>query len=346
MLTAIGNTPLVKLKLNEQSKSEVFAKLELLNPFGMKDRVAKNIILRAKEKGILRPSEPIIESSSGTMACGVALVGKALGHEVHIVTDPRIDEITYAKLSSLGCKVHIVKEMNTKGWQGARLKKLYSLLEEYPTAFWLRQYDNPDNPLAYHDLVEEVMRELNGVDILVASVGSGGSISGTAKALKKYNKNLKVVAVDATGSVIFGQPDRPERLQSGIGNSLVAKNVDFAVIDEVHWLNDEESFLATLQLAKEEQIFAGNSSGSVYAVARWLSTQMDSGMKILSIFPDRGDRYFNTIYHKSFRTEKGIRDEKGLRSPVRIPRSSIATSWSYTSLRGMDDHKTEKTTAY
>ncbi|MDN4524095.1 cysteine synthase family protein [Fictibacillus fluitans] len=332
MIEMIGNTPLVKLKLDEQSSAGVFAKLEMQNPFGMKDRVAKKAIMKAKESGELREGQPIFESSSGTMACGIALVGTALGHPVHIVTDPRLDSITKAKLHSLGCEVHVVEKMGEQGWQGGRLDLLRELLKSYPDGYWLRQYDNPANPEAYTELAHELIDELGQVDVLVAAVGSGGSISGTARELKRYNPACKVIAVDATGSVIFGQPDRPARLQGGIGNSLVAGNVDFSLIDEVHWLNDHEAFAATINLAKNEKIFAGNSSGSVYAVARWISTQLSQDVKIAAIFPDRGDRYAETIYSTDYRHMNGMSSTEFLYRPVEVKKHTVVENWSYAPL--------------
>lgn len=341
MVDVIGNTPLVKLRLNNQSAGSVFAKLELMNPFGMKDRVAKQTILAAKLSGELKDDMPIIESSSGTMACGVALVGRHLGHDVHIVTDPRMDSITYAKLRALGCQIHIVNKMGVNGWQSARLDRLNELIKEYPGAFWPRQYENPENPRAYQELSEELIRDLGRVDFLVGSVGSGGSLSGSARALKKFNPNLQVVAVDATGSVIFGQPDRPTRLQGGLGNSLVASNVDFSVINNVHWLNDEEAFAATLKLAREEHIFAGNSSGSVYAVSCWLANQITSEFNIVAIFPDRGDRYSDTIYSKEYHIQRGLSEFNITKEPQFVDLGSVVSSWSYTNLLGVNPHEKE-----
>ncbi|MBT2606024.1 cysteine synthase family protein [Bacillus sp. ISL-53] len=339
MIDVIGNTPLVKLGQDNQALGSVFAKLELMNPFGMKDRVAKQTILTAKLLGHLKDGVPIIESSSGTMACGVALVGRHLGHEVHIVTDNRIDSITFAKLKALGCHVHIVKKMGENGWQSARLDRLYELMEELPGAFWPRQYENPENPRAYQHLAEELIQDLRHVDYLVGSVGSGGSLSGTARALKKYNPNLKVVAVDATGSLIFGQPDHPTRLQSGLGNSLVAPNVDFQVIDYIHWLNDKEAFAATWQLARDEHIFAGNSSGSVYAVSRWLASNVNYSCNIVAIFPDRGDRYTETIYSEKYLEQQCLLATNLVKEPQFVELDSVVSSWSYANLLGVNPHE-------
>ena len=339
LLDCIGQTPLVPLRQGTGGTGgKLYAKLELWNPFGMKDRVAKQIVLDAKERGILRDAAPIIESSSGTMALGLALVGTLLGHPVHIVTDSRIDPLTLAKLQATGCYVHVVQQMNAQGWQGARLERLYELLEHYPSAFWPRQYDNPLNPLAYTEVARELLDDLERVDILVAAVGSGGSLCGTARALLKTNPHLRVVAVDAVGSVIFGQPDQAQRLQGGLGNSLIPANVDFSLIDEVHWLNDREAFMSTLELAAQEKIFAGNSSGSVYAVARWISQNVAASMNVVAIFPDRGDRYVETIYQQAYRSAHGMAELPGSISPQEIFELLPVSSWSFLKTTSTSTH--------
>ncbi len=329
VVDAIGNTPLVRMRLNEGSRAPVYAKMELMNPLGMKDRVAKRIILEAKRTGVLKKGAPIFESSSGTMALGLAMVGTYLGHEVCIVSDARTDPITLAKLRSLGCTVDIVTEMTHLGWQSARLDRLAELLAENPAAFCPRQYENPDNTGAYEPLAEELIADLANVDILVGSVGSGGSLCGTARALKRWNEDLRVVAVDAVGSVVFDQPDIPDRLQGGHGNSVVPQNVDCGVIDEVHWLSDDECFAATLELARDEKIFAGNSSGATYAVARWLSSRCSSEETIACIFPDRGDRYFHSVYCEEFRRAKGVNSRVLRTEPEVVPYGALVHSWSY-----------------
>jgi len=328
ILDTIGNTPLVKLKISEHSNSNVFGKLELQNPFGMKDRVAKHSLLKAKREGVLKSGVPIIESSSGTMACGLSLVGTYLGHDVHVVTDPRIDSITLSKLYSLGSIIHIVENMGDKGWQGSRLEYLSRLLNDMPNAYWPKQYENADNPNSYKELAQELIQEIGKIDILVAPVGSGGCISGTARELKKYNHNLKVVAVDSIGSVIFGQPDNPKRIQGGLGNSIVAKNVDFQIIDQVHWLNNFEAFSATQKLANVEKIYAGNSSGSSYKVAEWLSKISKRGTNIVVIFPDRGDRYHNTVYNNDFLNKIGKQEKQN--DPRFVNPNTVVDSWSYS----------------
>ncbi|KMS76227.1 pyridoxal-5'-phosphate-dependent protein [Streptomyces viridochromogenes] len=333
LVDAIGHTPVVRLRAAPADVT-VVAKLELQNLFAMKDRVARQVIREARENGVLAPGAPIIESSSGTMALGLALAGHALGHPVHIVTDPRIDAITLAKLTALGCSVHVVEGMTSNGWQSARLERLASLREEFPGAFWPRQYSNPQNPLAYAALAEELVADLGGIDVLVGAVGSGGSLCGTARALRRALKAagrsapLRVVGVDAVGSVLFGQPDQPGRKQSGIGNSLIPGNLDYAHIDEIHWLNDREAFAATRDLARDEGIFAGNSSGSVYQVLKHLAATVAPGTRVVGIFPDRGDRYVDSIYDDTYWQQAGLAELPLRTEPLHVRYGTEVSGWA------------------
>jgi cysteine synthase A len=302
----------------------------------MKDRVGRNIILAAKRRGDLAAGAPIVESSSGTMALGVALVGRSLGHEVHIVTDPRIDAITLAKLRALGCQVHLVTAMTSHGWQSARLERLELLMREMPGAFWPQQYGNPDNPAAYRTLADELLADIGAIDVLVGSVGSGGSLCGTARHLRDSNPALRVIGVDCTGSALFDQPDRPERLQSGLGNSLLPGNLDRRLIDEVHWLNDHEAFTAARDLALEQQIFAGNTSGSVYRVLCAAAEGCRPGTRIVGIFPDRGDRYTETVYSDDHWDHHSLSGMAAADRPDRVTYGTQVDAWSSAALDGVD----------
>ncbi|MGA5063616.1 pyridoxal-phosphate dependent enzyme [Streptomyces exfoliatus] len=332
MNEAIGNTPLVRLDVPASEGTRVYAKLELSNAFGMKDRVARNIVAEARRLGVLRPGAPIVESSSGTMALGVALVGRSLGHPVHIVTDPRTDPTTLAKLRALGCEVHVVPAMTDGGWQGARLARLAELMSELPGSFWPQQYSNPDNPGAYRVLAAELLHDLGPVDTLVGAVGSGGSLCGTGRALRRTLPDLRVVGVDSVGSTLFDQPDRPGRLQSGLGNSLHPNNLDRTVIDEIHWLNDREAFTATRELAREQQVFAGNTSGSVYHVLRHLARTAAPGSRIVGIFPDRGDRYTETVYSDDHWAAHRLDELPSSDAPTRVDYGTTVASWSVAAL--------------
>ncbi|WP_211303036.1 pyridoxal-phosphate dependent enzyme [Allonocardiopsis opalescens] len=333
VVAAIGHTPLVRLRLGRDGV-RVYAKLEMQNLYTMKDRVGREMVLAARRSGALRPGAPIVESSSGSMALGLAVVGRSLGHAVHIVTDPRIDPITFAKLRALGCEVHVVAEMNGAGWQGARLEQVDRLLERMPDAFYPRQYSNPNNPAAYAALAEELLADLESVDVLVGSVGSGGSLCGTVRALRRAGRRVRAVAVDSVGSVLFGaQPDRPGRLQSGLGNSLHVLNVDHAVIDEVHWLNDREAFLGTRELAAEQQLFAGNTAGSVYRILRQVVAEAPPGSTVVGILPDRGDRYVETVYDDAYWAAKGVDALEVADAPKPVRYGEAVTGWSRARLR-------------
>jgi cysteine synthase A len=330
MIDAIGHTPLVRLKLPGHDDVHGYAKLELQNMFAMKDRVARQIILAARRTGELRPGAPIIESSSGTMALGVALVGRMLGHPVHIVTDPRIDPMTLAKLKSLGCVVDVVDRMSAHGWQSARLERLEQLRRDLDGSFWPRQYSNPQNPAAYRTLADELFADLDHIDVLVGSVGSGGSLCGTARVLRERLPQLRVVGVDCVGSVLFGQPDEPRRLQSGLGNSMLPPNLDHSLIDEVHWLNDHEAFSATRQLAGEQQIFGGNTAGSVYRVLGHIAKRLAPGGCVVGIFADRGDRYADTVYNDDHWDRHGLRDLADMAEPTEVDYGEPVSTWSYS----------------
>jgi len=322
----IGNTPLIKLT----STGHVYAKLECYNPYGMKDRVAKYMLLKARNAGLLNNDSTIIETSSGTFAQALAFVGGNMGYKVHLVVDPRIDKMTLRKLKALGATIDIVEKMDEEGWQGARLKRVKELLAKDKKMYWTHQYDNMENKEAYTSLADELLEENISIDYLVASVGSGGSLSGTAKRIKEIYPECKIIAVDAIGSVIFGQEHNPKRLQSGLGNGLHPANVDHDIIDEVHWLSDSEAYSATLDLVNKEQIFAGNSSGSVYWVSRWIANH-NKGKNVFCIFPDRGDRYVDTVYNPEFWELNKLNkiNFEGLR-PTEINHSNEKiTNWSF-----------------
>ncbi|WP_030231586.1 pyridoxal-phosphate dependent enzyme [Streptomyces sp. NRRL S-350] len=340
VIDGIGHTPVVRLRVDAPEGVEVFAKLEMQNLFAMKDRVARQVILEARRTGALAEGGPIVESSSGTMALGVALVGTYLGHPVHIVTDPRIDPVTLAKLRTLGCEVHVVPAMTGQGWQSARLERLAELMADLPGAFWPRQYSNPQNPAAYRGLAGELVSDLGSVDVVVGAVGSGGSLCGTSKALLERLPDVSVVGVDCVGSVLFAQPDRPTRKQSGLGNSLVPDNLDHRVLDEVHWLSDDEAFDATRRLAREQKIFGGNTSGSVYRVLTHLAARAEPGTRLVGIMPDRGDRYVDTVYADAPDSGPGTRTGAPAgtvaEAPEEVEYGATVSGWSFARIPRRD----------
>ena len=336
VLDLMRDSPLVALRGRSvgRPRARLWGKLELHLPGSMKDRVALNVIEKAERAGDLRPGGLVVESSSGSMAEGLARVGALKGYEVVIVTDPRIDPLTAAKLRALGATLDVVEEYHpTGGWQLSRLRRLREILDQRPEAVWTRQYDNPNNPGAYEErLAQELIGDLgDGIAALVASVGSGGSLSGTARALRREIPDLHVVAVDAVGSVLFNQPLQ-NRLQSGHGNNIVAGNIDYSVIDEVHWVSDGEAFAACKELARREGIFGGGSSGACYVAASWVAERCEAGRHVVTLLPDRGDRYFATIFNDDFLAAQGLMGEEAAAEPQEIPFGSAARSWSRSPL--------------
>jgi cysteine synthase A len=276
----------------------------------------------------------IVESSSGTMAEGLARVGRLEGYRVLIVTDPRIDALTTAKLKALGAELEIVEDYHpTGGWQVSRLERLHEVLERHPGAFWPRQYDSPSNAGAYRRIGEELVESLGpAIAGLVGTVGSGGSLCGIATSLRQRVPQVKVVAVDAVGSVLFHQPDR-QRLQSGHGNSIVPGNLDHRLIQEVHWLADGEAFNACWELAAREGIFAGGSSGAAWVVGSWVAAQCEPEQDVIVILPDRGDRYCESVYSERFLSDHGLAGMEAAAAPRVISYGGeVAQRWSVAAL--------------
>ena len=337
VLDLMKDSPLVALRGREVSNpvAGLWGKLELSLPGSMKDRVALNVIEEAEAAGELEPGAVIAESSSGSMAEGLARVGTAKGYEVIIVTDPRIDPLTERKLRALGAVVDVVDVFHPEGgWQQTRLARLGEILRERPGAFWPRQYDNRNNPGAYEKrMARELHSDLgNDISALVASVGSGGSLCGTARALGELVPNLRVVAVDAVGSALFHQPKR-KRLQSGHGNDIVAGNIDYSVIDEVHWISDAEAYNGCRELARREGIFGGGSAGACYVAASWVAEQFPAGSHVVTILPDRGDRYHETIYNDEFMAEHGLTGGGAAARPRELVYArDVAETWSRAEL--------------
>jgi cysteine synthase A len=337
VLELMRNTPLVRLhgRANTPRRANLWAKLELAMPGQMKDRVALQAVEDAERAGLLAPGGVIVESSSGTLAEGLARVGALKGYRVVIITDPRLDESSLNKLRALGAEAEVVAHYHPSGgWQQSRLERLREFLAANPKAFWPQQYETPSNPGAYREqMVHELLEGLDGrVDALVATVGSGGSLCGTASTLRKRLPGVRIIAVDAVGSVQFHQPNRP-RLQSGHSNSIVATNIDHTVIDEVHWLSDGEVFNACRELARREGVYAGGSSGAAYVVGSWVASQMGPESNVVTLFPDRGDRYGTTIYSDAYLAQHGLTGIEAGAAPDAIRYGvDIAERWSFAPL--------------
>lgn len=298
ILELIGKTPLVRLNTYAKRRNleaEIIAKVEFFNPGGsVKDRVALNLILDAEEKGIIKPGATIIEPTSGNTGVGLSLVGAVRGYKV-ILTMPETMSIERRKLAA-AYGTEIVLTPGAEGMKGA-IAKAEELRDSIPGAVILQQFENPANPEAHVKTTgEEIWEQSEGkVDIFVAGAGTGGTVSGTGKALKAHNPDIKIVAIEPqTSAVLSGNPAGPHLLQ-GIGAGFVPGNYDSSVVDEVFPVGNDEAFETARAIAKEEGIFVGISSGAaLYAATQLAQRPENKGKRIVVLLPDTGERYLST----------------------------------------------------
>lgn len=294
----IGKTPLVQLKKFSEKRSlkgNIIAKVEFFNPGGSaKDRIGIAMIEDAEKKGILKSGGTIIEPTSGNTGVGLSLVGAYKGYKV-ILTMPETMSIERRKLAA-AYGTEIVLTPGAFGMKGA-IAKAEELRDSIPGAVILQQFENPANP-AIHVVTtgEEIWNDSEGkVDVFVAGVGTGGTISGVAEALKKHNPNVHVVAVEpASSAVLSGNPSGAHMIQ-GIGAGFVPKNFNREFIDEILPVANEDAISTAQALAKEEGIFVGISSGAAaYAASVVAAREEYAGKNIVVLLPDTGERYLST----------------------------------------------------
>ncbi|HZA15602.1 MAG TPA: 2,3-diaminopropionate biosynthesis protein SbnA [Pseudonocardiaceae bacterium] len=300
VLACIGNTPLVMLnRLFPQPGVEVLAKLEFMNPGGsMKDRPARYIIEKGLADGSIPPGAHLVESSSGNFGIALAVAARLHGMTFTCVVDPKITSTNIAILHQLGADVDIVDEPDDGGgYLQTRLRRVQELLQEFPAAVWVNQYANNGNWQAYyHGTGAEISDQLvRAPDYLFAAASTTGSILGCARRLRERFPELRVVAVDATGSVIFGGPPGHREIP-GIGASRVPELLQPDEIDEVIHVDDLEATHACRTLLETEGIFAGGSTGFVVAAISRVLPELPRPCRIVTVFPDRGDRYLDLMY--------------------------------------------------
>ncbi len=298
VLDMVGGTPLLEAENLERElglKSKILMKLEYLNPAGsVKDRIAKAMILDAQARGKLQEGAVLIEPTSGNTGIGLASMAASLGYRL-ILTMPETMSVERRNiLKAYGAE--IVLTDGARGMTGA-IEKAKELAQEIPNSFIPGQFENPVNPKAHIETTgPEIWKDTQGqVDIFVAGVGTGGTITGVGTYLKEKNPNVKIVAVEPSDSpVLSGGKPGPHKLQ-GIGAGFVPETLNMEIYDEILTISSEEAFSSARQIAQKEGVLVGISSGAAFAAAEKLAKRPENEEKtIVVLLPDSGDRYYST----------------------------------------------------
>ncbi len=291
----IGRTPLLEVSGYEGQKATLLLKLEYFNPGGsVKDRIALAMIEDAEQRGILKPGATIIEPTSGNTGVGLAWVGTSKGYKVVLTMPETMSQERRSLLKALGAT--LVLTPGAEGMKGA-IARAEALRDSTPGAVILGQFVNPANPAAHERTTgEEIWADTEGkVDIFVAGAGTGGTVSGTGKALKKHNPAVKIVAVEPASSAVLSTGVAGKHKIQGIGAGFVPATYDASVVDEILPVSDEDAFSGARLLAAKEGLLVGISSGAAFSAALKLSRLPENeGKIIVALLPDTGERYLST----------------------------------------------------
>ena len=291
----IGRTPMVEMSGFKGQKARIAVKIEAFNPGGsVKDRIALAMIEDAEQKGILKPGATIIEPTSGNTGVGLAWVGVAKGYKTILTMPDTMSVERRNLLKAYGARIELTP--GSEGMKGA-IAKAEELRNAIPGAVILGQFTNPANP-AMHERTtgEEIWADTGGaIDIFVAGVGTGGTVSGTGKALKKHNSAVKIVAVEPASSAVLSTGMAGKHKIQGIGAGFVPATYNAEVVDEVMTISDEEAFEGARALARAQGLLVGISSGAAFSAALALARKDENaGKLIVALLPDTGERYLST----------------------------------------------------
>jgi len=318
ILETIGSTPLIKLnKITADFPCMVLAKVETFNPgHSIKDRMAVKMIDDAEKNGLLKPGGTIIECTSGNTGMGLALVGAVRGYKCIFTTTDKQSKEKMDILKAVGAEVIVCPTNVTADNPMSYYSVAERLSKEIPNSYWCNQYDNLSNRKAHYESTgPEIWQQTDGkVTHLIVGVGTGGTISGTAKYLKEQNPNIKVWGVDTFGSVFkkyheTGEFDEKEiypYITEGIGEDILPENVDFSLIDYFEKVTDKDGAVYARRLAKEEGILLGYSCGSAMAGLVQLKDKLSEDDIVVIIFHDHGSRYVGKVYNDEWMRERGF----------------------------------------
>lgn len=325
ILETIGHTPLVKLsKISEGLNVNIYGKVEYFNPGGsVKDRIALQMIKNAEFEGLLQPGGTIIEATAGNTGAGLALVAASRGYRCIFVLPDKMSEDKISLLKAYGAEIVItptsVPPDAPESYNGVADR----LAREIPNSFRPGQFKNLKNPEThYYSTGPEIWEDLDGkVDVFVAGIGSGGTISGVGKYLKEKNPNVLIIGADPEGSILSGDSPKPWKVE-GIGEDFIPITFDRRVVDEFVRASDAESFNFARRLAREEGILAGGSAGAALAAAVKYAERLPQGSNIVVLLPDTGRNYLTKIFSDDWMFENGFLDN----APERVSVGEILLS--------------------
>jgi cysteine synthase A len=290
ILEAIGKTPIVRFnKLGKELPCEIYGKCEFLNPGGSaKDRIASRMIEIAEKEGRIKPGDTLIEPTSGNTGIGIALAGAVKGYNVIITMPEKMSREKQVVLEALGAKIYRTRTEAAWNDPDSHISLARKLNAEIPRSHILDQYTNPSNPGVHYDVTAQEILDDMGSDLamIVISAGTGGTITGIAKRLKKEIPGIQVIGVDPFGSILGGGTDVCSYLVEGIGYDFIPDVLDNSVVDEYVKTHDKESFLMARRLIKEEGLLVGGSAGSAVWAALQVAPRLKKGQRCLVMLPD------------------------------------------------------------
>jgi len=318
ILETVGNTPMVRLRhVAAECPATVLAKVESFNPGGsVKDRIAVAIVQEAEAKGLLKPGGTIVEATSGNTGMGLALVASVKGYRAIFVMPDKVSKEKINLLKSFGAEVVITPTALPPDSPESYYEVAKRIGREMPGAYLANQYYNPTNPEAHFRTTgPEIWKQTGGkVDYFVAGLGTGGTISGTARYLKQQNPKIKVIGADPIGSILRDYfytkkmvPAKTYKVE-GIGEDFLPGTLDFSMIDEVIPVNDAQSLNLARRLAREEGILAGGSSGTALFAALQVAHQAKPGQVVVVLIPDTGERYLSKVHSDEWMRDNRLLD--------------------------------------
>lgn len=314
VLNVIGNTPLVRVnKTCRNLKPQIFAKLEFCNPGGsIKDRIGAALIEDAEARGLITPGGTIVEATSGNTGIGLAIAATVKGYKAIFVMTDKVCCEKSNYLKALGAEVLIVRDGYERDNPNHYINIAKHIAETLPNAIYINQYSNPANPdIHYRTTAPEIWKQTDGrITHFVAAIGTGGTISGIGRFLKEKNPDIKVIAADPVGSIFKDYFDHGLKtgsapyLVEAIGQNYIPDNVKFQYIDEVVNVTDADSFNAARMLTREEGIFCGGSTGTIFHAVKKIAEKLDENALIVFPVCDTGERYLTKFHNDDWLKEK------------------------------------------